>query len=86
MISCSDLSEFIQVPENLNEKFTVFRPLFLVDEIPENLTDEYTKRYEELRKTKIAGKKNLKGTKKLLGVILKICTPRFLNESTKILK
>ena len=53
----------INVPENLKEKFEEFSPLFVVDNVPEDLVPEHMKEYQ-----KATGRKHLKDNKKLLGV------------------
>ena len=53
----------IKVPHNLKEKFSEMPPLFVMDEIPDNCIPEEMKLYK-----KLAGRKTIKGTKKLLGV------------------
>ena len=53
----------IHVPEDLKEKFSEFSPLFLVDEVPQEMVPEHMKRYQE-----DTSRKTIKGTKKLLGV------------------
>ena len=54
----------IEVPDELNDKFSEMAPLFVVQEIPDSDIPEEMKIYKE----KI-GRKTVKGTKKLLGVM-----------------
>ena len=54
----------IEVPEKLKDKFSEFSPLFVVDEVPEDLVPEHMKKYK-----KDTGRKTAKGSKKLLGVL-----------------
>ena len=54
----------IEVPGELYDKFSVMLPLFVVQEIPDCAIPEEMKIYKE--KT---GRKTVKGTKKLLGVM-----------------
>ena len=54
----------IEVPETLSKKFSEMAPLFVVDEIPDNCIPEEMKLYKER-----TGRKTIKGTKKLLGVM-----------------
>ena len=54
----------IEVPDELYEKFSEMSPLFVVQEIPDRDIPEEMKIYKEG-----TGRKTLKGTKKLLGVM-----------------
>ena len=54
----------IEVPDELYDKFSEMSPLFVVQEIPDRNIPEEMKIYKE--KT---GRKTVKGTKKLLGVM-----------------
>ena len=54
----------IKVPDKLYKKFSEMSPLFVVQEIPDRDIPEEMKIYKE--KT---GRKTVKGTKKLLGVM-----------------
>ena len=54
----------IEVPEELYEKFEEMAPLFVVQEIPEELVPEHMKKYK-----KETGRATVKGTKKLCGVM-----------------
>ena len=54
----------IEVPDELYDKFSEMSPLFVVQEIPNCSIPKETKIYKE--KT---GRKTVKGTKKLLGVV-----------------
>ena len=54
----------IEVPDELYDNFSETSPLFVVQEIPDRDTPEEMKIYKE--KT---GRKTVKGTKKLLGVM-----------------
>ena len=54
----------IEVPHELYDKFSEMSPLFVVQEIPDRDIPEEMKIYKEG-----TGRKTLKGTKKLLGVM-----------------
>ena len=54
----------IEVPDELYDKFSEMSPLFVVQEIPDRDIPEEMKIYKEG-----TGRKTLKGTKKLLGVM-----------------
>lgn len=54
----------IEVPEYLYEKFEEMAPLFVVKEIPEELIPDHMKKYKV-----DTGRKTIKGTKKLCGVV-----------------
>ena len=54
----------IEVPDELYEKFSEMSPLFVVREIPDECIPEYMKKYK-----KATGRKTVKGTKKLVGVM-----------------
>ena len=67
-VLADELFQFLQVnihiPDELLENFSELSPLFIIDEVPEDQIPQHMKDYQER-----TGRKTIRGTKKLLGVM-----------------